>query len=247
MTRLRWTGAYGVAAILLTLPFWIYDIDLAISARFYDAHTGTWPALESTFFRFVYAYGTWPGWMLVWASLPVLIGAIWLPRLREHRRLAAFSLLLFLIGPGLIVNVVFKPESGRPRPRNVVEFGGDHTYLRPGVPGDHHDKSFPSGHAATGFVWLGFAVYFQATRPRRAAALAIIGLAHGSLLGLTRIAQGGHFLSDVLWSALFVVGSALILCFSFGLAPPAPPRNVVPARPTDSYLGPHVEYPFETS
>ena len=69
-------------------------------------------------------------------------------------------------------------------------------------------KSFPSGHAAMGYVLvLGTCL----VSPRRSPWLRglVLGgaLAYGSLLGATRVIQGGHFLSDVLWS-----GS--LMCFT---------------------------------
>jgi membrane-associated PAP2 superfamily phosphatase len=37
------------------------------------------------------------------------------------------------------------------------------------------------------------------------------GLVYGCIMGMARIIQGGHFLSDVLWSAGFVYLTALVL------------------------------------
>ena len=52
-------------------------------------------------------------------------------------------------------------------------------------------------------------------------------LAYGSLLGATRIIQGGHFLSDVLWS-----GS--LMCFLVAVLQavlPAPPNTAASQNP----------------
>src|SRR5262249_26793316 len=62
-------------------------------------------------------------------------------------------------------------------------------------------RSFPSGHAAMGYVLVLGTCLVPPRRSARCRSLMLGGaLAYGSLLGATRIIQGGHFLSDVLWS-----------------------------------------------
>jgi lipid A 4'-phosphatase len=63
--------------------------------------------------------------------------------------------------------------------------------------------SFPSGHAALGFWTLSLAL-LAPRRHRRSAVGA--ALAFGLFMGVVRIAQGGHFLSDVAYSGLIVTG-----------------------------------------
>ena len=127
---------------------------------------------------------------------------------RGRRRVAAFLLLSLLIGPGLIVNTL-KETWGRARPTKVVELGGDKRFTPALVPSDQcrRNCSFTSGHAAFGFWWMALAFV---DRRRRGMWLAI-GLALGLGIGLVRIAQGGHFPSDVLYSGWIVFGTILAL------------------------------------
>ena len=54
-------------------------------------------------------------------------------------------------------------------------------------------------------------------------------LAYGSLLGATRIIQGGHFLSDVLWSGSLMC--FLVATLQTVLPTPAPPNTDVSQNP----------------
>lgn len=67
--------------------------------------------------------------------------------------------------------------------------------------------AFACGDASVGFFFLAPAFILA---KRRRAWLAV-GLAAGGLLGLMRLAQGGHFLSDVIFSFYIVYFSAWLL------------------------------------
>jgi membrane-associated PAP2 superfamily phosphatase len=102
-------------------------------------------------------------------------------------------------------------------------FGGSQPYQPWWQPGDiGGGRSFPSGHAAMGYVLvLGTCIV-----PRRCSAwlrgLVLGGaLTYGSLVGAARIIQGGHFLSDVLWS-----GS--LMCFLVATLQAVLPTSVSP-------------------
>ena len=127
---------------------------------------------------------------------------------RGRRRAATFLLLVLMIGPGLIVNTL-KDTWGRARPIAVEEFGGEKHFTAALVPSSQCPRNcaFTSGHAAFGFWWM--AVAFV-DRRRRGMWLAL-GLGLGLGIGLLRIAQGGHFLSDVLFSGWIVYGTMLLL------------------------------------
>ena len=104
-----------------------------------------------------------------------------------------------------MVNTLLKDNWGRPRPSTIVEFSGPNHYVPPLLPSDQcpENCSFPSGHAALGF-WLVAFAFLAPPRRRRPAMVA--ALVFGGLVGLVRIAQGGHFLSDVIFSGVIVVG-----------------------------------------
>lgn len=111
-------------------------------------------------------------------------------------------MLVATLGPGLVVNVVFKDHYGRPRPREVQELGGQERFLPVWVKGaDPQAKSFPCGHCSMGFYLA--TPYLVLRRRRRRLALAFLaaGIVQGGLVGAARMMAGGHFLSDVIWAA----------------------------------------------
>lgn len=115
------------------------------------------------------------------------------------RRMAVVAVLCGVIGPGLIVEVWLKDTVGRPRPVQVTEFGGDqafHDAFEPGPDPDQH-RSFVSSHAAAGF-WL--QSLGLTSRPVWRRRWLLVGLITGGLIGLGRMMQGGHFLSDIFFS-----------------------------------------------
>ena len=136
----------------------------------------------------------------------------WRHRPVEYRA-GLFLTLLFIIGPGLIVNHGFKNHWGRPRPHQVQEFDGQHAFVPVGSPGplQQHNSSFPSGHAAVAFYLMGPGFIVHAHRRRLSQSLIFGGLLFGGVMALVRVIQGGHFVSDVLTSAAIVYFTAVIL------------------------------------
>jgi membrane-associated PAP2 superfamily phosphatase len=146
----------------------------------------------------------------------VAVGAAFWPLLRPWRAPGLFFGAMLLLGPGLLVNVTFKDNWGRPRPTQVDCFGGKHAFRPVWEPGEHgHCRSFPCGHASMGFFLMGPAFLLYRRRPRLAGAFLLLGLSAGLLLGATRIVQGRHFASDVLWSAGFVYFTGLALGYLY--------------------------------
>jgi lipid A 4'-phosphatase len=140
------------------------------------------------------------------------LGAGALYRRALWRRYAIFVLLSVIIGPGLLINTAFKDHWNRPRPRDVVEFGGPLHYDVAPLRGEG-GTSFPCGHCSVGFLYaLGWWVW-RRRRPRLAAASLAAGGVAGVALGLGRMAAGGHFLSDVLWAALIAYAIAHLLYY----------------------------------
>jgi len=150
----------------------------------------------------------------------VVIGvpAMFLLSLRRRRsfgpldaRAVAFLLLSLALGPGLLVNTVLKDHWGRARPAQVTEFGGSQHFTPALIPTDQcvRNCSFPAGHPAIGFYLVSFAFLVRDPRRRRVAEGAAI--AAGAVFGVARIAQGGHFLSDVVFSGLLVYGTSWLL------------------------------------
>jgi membrane-associated PAP2 superfamily phosphatase len=125
-----------------------------------------------------------------------LLGARW------HGRLMALALVVWL-GVGLLVNGVFKEHWGRPRPVAVQALGGTMPFqpaLRPSLKCTHN-CSFVSGHAATGFALMAVGLVGPPATRRR---WLWIGGVAGLAVGAGRVAQGGHFLSDVVLSGVLM-------------------------------------------
>jgi len=202
----RWAGSPWVWGLVLFAPtLALPAIDIGLSAWFYDPVRQIFPLRVAPLGDFVRK--TLPLILFALAVAVAGLGGLAAWRRRPvwgvRPRVALYLLAVLALGPGLVVNVVFKDNWGRPRPSTIAEFGGPNQYVRPLVPSTQCDDncSFPSGHAALGF----WAVAFALLAPRRLWPLSVgAALAFGGLVGLARIAQGGHFASDVLASALLV-------------------------------------------
>lgn len=144
-----------------------------------------------------------------------LILAHFIPALRVLRiRPAAIAciVLSFALGPGLVTNALLKNEMGRARPSQVVEFGGTKAFTPAAVPADQCDTncSFVTGHGGFAYGFAVFAFLLPMGMWRRRALIAAI--VFGSLVGLGRMTQGGHWLSDVIFAGLVNIGVAWVVC-----------------------------------
>lgn len=202
-----------VLMIALTVPFWLSPLDIMAASQFYhaDQPATPWPEENLALWNFFYEGAPILALALLLGALGVLAhSGNGSSDQRLVRRRALFVLLSVMLGPGLIVNMVFKDHYGRPRPRQIEQFQGHLVYQPPGMPGVE-GKSFPCGHCSVGFVLWVF--YFLSRRNRPLLALGIfLGAAVlGILIGLGRMAAGGHFLSDILWSGLLSYGVCALL------------------------------------
>lgn len=136
---------------------------------------------------------------------------------RHKKYVYAFLLSSLILGPGLLVNEVLKNNSvGRARPVHIEQYGGDAQFTPAFVYSGYCQTncSFVSGHAAVGFYFIGLAWLF-----RRKHAF-YLGLAIGILVSFTRIAKGGHFLSDTVFAFWVVYFTNVILAYWFRLENP---------------------------
>jgi lipid A 4'-phosphatase len=191
------------SVVLASLVIFIIDpgLDLTVSALFYRPEVG-----------FIYRDLAWVRWsysLFAWLQFPILgllavgfIAGFFNPQWLVRRKALWFLLLSLLLGPGLAVNEGLKNHWGRARPVHITEFGGAALYSPPWKVSDQcqNNCSMSSGHAALGFFPMALAWVIR--RQRRFWLTA--GLISGGVVGLGRILQGGHFLSDVLVSAAVV-------------------------------------------
>jgi len=107
-----------------------------------------------------------------------------------------YILSIFIIGVVVVVNLILKDNMGRARPSDIIEFGGTLEFTKAFVLSNQcsMDCSFVCGHASFGFAFMAF--YFVYKRVW----IFWFGFLYGMALGVTRIIQGGHFLSDVVVS-----------------------------------------------
>jgi lipid A 4'-phosphatase len=193
----------GGVAILTTLVFWLTDLDIRVSRLFFVPGSSDQPWIHGDFVLWRLAYKSDRYLTITLAVISLSAIAVGLAS-RRRRQLFLYGLFILLstsIGAGLLVNETFKEHWGRARPDSIQEFGGSRRYIPPlakGPPGGGH--SFASGHASIGFSFLAFWFIWRGRRRRLAMGALIGALALGSLLGLARIIQGRHFLSDVLWA-----------------------------------------------
>jgi lipid A 4'-phosphatase len=197
-------------------------LDLDLERRFYLVGAG-WGLTEVNPWRFLYHYGVFPAYLLAGSALALLVAGFFWAGAYPWRKSALFLVLLMALGPGLLVNSVFKDHWGRPRPRQMQSFGGDRQFHQVWERGEGGlGRSFPSGHASAAFYLM--APYFVLrARNRRLARLALLaGACYGVFMGVARMAQGGHFASDVLWAGgmVYLVGLSLYYLLRLDLGGP---------------------------
>jgi membrane-associated phospholipid phosphatase len=129
----------------------------------------------------------------------------WKESLIKWRKPAFFMLFVMVMGPGVLVNGIFKEHWGRPRPRDIQQFNGPDKFVKVWVYNKTtNGKSFPSGHASMGF-YVSIPFLFLRKRYKKWAwVFFILGTILGGLLGFARMSAGGHFTGDVIWAAGFV-------------------------------------------
>ncbi len=187
------------------LVFFIWpDLDLTVTHWFFDAQNGFYLKQQPWAVRLYDVFGQ-IHWVILGGLLAILGFPDWLrASLRVMlRKKAIYLLIAMLLGPGLAVNSGFKEHWGRARPHQIQEFGGTQAYSPPLTPSNQCEGncSFVSGHAAMGFFAV--SIFFITGRRR----WILMGLATGAAVGLARMVQGDHFLSDVVfafWTVWFV-------------------------------------------
>lgn len=196
-----------------TVVFWLSDWDLTVAAWF--QRSGHWLLDEFPVWKAIFYDGIpYIAMAVLGITLTIISLSTLLRRWYQLRLYAAYVLLVFVVGPGLLVNTLFKDNWGRPRPVQVEELGGQDAYVPPGYFVANGDgRSFPSGHSSVGFAFIAFWFLWRRDKPlwAKRALWGTLGL--GVAVGLTRMAAGGHFLSDVIWSAWVVLFAAWLLYY----------------------------------
>jgi lipid A 4'-phosphatase len=202
----------GMVAFTLAIFSFSSQVDLATSELFYDPTRG-------------FVLASWPPILLLFRAIPwiaggalilAVVGACWLlllgePLWRLDRKALIFLVASTAIGPGFLANTLLKDHWGRARPMQIEAFGGTHHFTPAPLPAAECDRNcaFVSGHAALAFSLISFAFLLAPGNSRRRGIAAALGF--GAIVGLGRIAQGAHFLSDVVYAGLLVYGTTALL------------------------------------
>lgn len=206
------------AASVLTVIIGLTDADIKIQKLFYTAETG-WFYADETLWSFLYNWGNIPAVLLALLGLFIFLLGYFRNNLIRLRKAGLFLVIFIVLGPGLVVNAILKDHWGRPRPADIVQFGGTESFHQAwerGIPGQ--GKSFPSGHASIGFFLFAPFFIFRKNAAKLAKVFLFMGISYGLLMGLGRMLQGGHFPSDVLWAGVitYITGAILYYAFRFG-------------------------------
>lgn len=196
--RLSPEGEFGlhltVGLALLLCAAWIFgaiaeDVVTGDTITLVDVRLAHWFHDRATpgFTRAMLVVTHWNG--LVGSSIMAALLALWFWRRHAHYWLIV---CLVAVPGGMLLNVALKHVFRRARPSFDDPLLNLLTY------------SFPSGHTAAATVFYGlFACYLvRRVRTGRARALVVAGaLAMVSLVALSRMYLGAHYLSDVLAAA----------------------------------------------
>lgn len=204
-------GSFLAAALL----FYVFpELDIRFSMLFYDPISRFYLA-DAPFCHYIYESVEIVS--TAWVVLAfLLLTALWI-RKKPWFGLSAKHLIYLLaalaIGPGLIVNVVLKDNWGRARPYDVIQFGGASVFTPAFAISSqcHHNCSFVSGHAAMGFYFIAFGFSRHKVCRRHRSLLILLAGIYGAVVGLVRILQGGHFLSDIVFAFFVIYAASAVL------------------------------------
>jgi membrane-associated phospholipid phosphatase len=181
-------------------------LDLQVTSLFYDGIGHRFPAAADPHAVWLRGKSTW-----IFTAFAVCVAAAVLARAALPSRLfpvstraVVFLALTLVLGPGLLVNGLLKEHWSRPRPGEVVEFGGTLPFVPWWDPRGRCEQncSFVSGETS-GATWS-VAPALLLPGGARIIALAAAGLFTAVVSGL-RLAFGGHFASDVLFAVLLTL------------------------------------------
>lgn len=191
-------------------------LDLAISGLFAESLQGHGAANDpsATGLAFPLRFDPWlefirrkSMWVVAAFAIPAAVTLvatlIWPRKPLMSTRASLFLLTTLALGPGLLVNLTLKDHWERPRPVDVDVFGGTDKFFPWWDTRGTCDKncSFVGGESSGAFWTLAPA----ALAPPQWRPLAYAGaLAFGAAVGGLRIAFGGHFFSDIVFSGVVV-------------------------------------------
>lgn len=195
LKHLFWIIAFG------TFIFFSPALDVIVTSFFYsDGHF-----VHNIITQLIYRYAILPALIFGGIGIIIFVGAFFFEPWRKWRSLAVCMILTLGLGSGAIIHGL-KDNWGRPRPVQTQLFGGEYNFRPCYLPNFNHTedeefKSFPCGHVSMGFFFLSFVMVGRRQGNDKLVYWGwLLTVVLGVSLGLTRIAQGKHFLSDVVVS-----------------------------------------------
>ncbi|MHA1680993.1 MAG: phosphatase PAP2 family protein [Promethearchaeota archaeon] len=224
----------GIAVAILTIIFMVTNLDLEISGAFYNSAGPIYfPVGDEQPWAFFNEKDDYIVYSLAIFMLFLLIFGLVKKRFRPFLMYALFILIAYIIGPGLIVNVLLKGTDfggfyigwSRPRPRELTLFGGTADFYHLWEPAfldglQETNSSFPSGHVTVGAIFIVIYFIFNNVKfiskifgeENKKKTVVINTIKYGGLglsiflsimLAGARITAGAHFASDCLYSVVF--------------------------------------------
>lgn len=179
-------------------------LDRAVLDPYFDPATRSFPLRHTQWFTFVFKDVLKS--LVIGLGVVIAFGLVLSLRKRQlvpWRRSMIYVLVALAVAP--LVVAAFKYTSCKHCPWDLDFYGGAAPYaglLGCPPPSFGEGHCFPSGHASGGYAL--FALYFahRVHAPRRARTWLFIALAYGTVMGVSRMMQGAHFLSHNVATAL---------------------------------------------
>lgn len=213
----------SVITIAYIVIFYFYPhLDIVVSSYFYDEMSGEFAFRDSFASQFIYKMTKILAFLVFFVSGGCYFYDIFirhLPflkffdpirrfiKLDKAQALFVFSVILAI--PFLGLHFILKPLWGRARPYQLEEFGGDLQFsnifeLSPSL----ELNSFPSGHSSMAFSML--AICYIVPLIYRKLVLCVVSI--WAIAGaFNRVVMGGHYLSDIIASAIITIFGIWIL------------------------------------
>jgi lipid A 4'-phosphatase len=184
--------------ILFSILFVVFpQIDIQVSSIFFSHGY----FLKQKWMTIIRTMELWTIYCLIIISVLIIIWNIFRKKYQMIKP-ALYLLLCFSLGPGLLVNVILKDHWGRPRPVQITQFGGNKIFQKAWVINRQcaTNCSFVAGEPSAAFAFFAFLALLKKKRTWQWPVASFLTF-NWLLISYIRIAEGGHFLSDVLIGA----------------------------------------------
>ena len=209
-----WLAALLISAVVFTAA---PEIDITVSRFFFRDHFILSDLTTVDVFRRGLLWG---------AALPCVVALIAFSARLIRKPIFGFgpapvhfTLLLHIVGPGMLVNGFLKQTSGRARPEYITDFGGTADFTPALLFADQcsGNCSFVSAEtsALTASAISAFVLTSGVANNTHARYIRILSLIGLGTIGVLRMALGRHFLSDVVFAVLLTLGCAIALAHFF--------------------------------